>query len=484
MDPGDDAEKRAKFLKKLRSQRFEDAQAARKRIKENFVWFERSDEMKYVKVLGYGGFGLVQLWQLHHPNGAFFREVAVKGLVRSYDGNNIEVQRSEIYWTKAFSGLEHMVQLVDLVPEAMKRLDINNVRDPGPNTYHPLPMPMGRKPDPLMVSEYSEMGTLSNLQKLVLASKTSNQLLGPDEEPKLEYIPNRVLWSIFLCLVRGLIAMAYPPPDPEANKQSGLVIRERIPSPESAIEPRKIVHFDIDIGNRYQPLIPFLPNSSGRMLSQPTLIQIADYGLMKEWSDNWDDAQKIEAISWGKYVYKAPETEDPNLARQPGVIGHYANVYQAMHELILQRSLRNNEITVEQRTVRVPSGNFWTYETYGHRMMANPDGAIFEDYGKVDADLRSIVMACMAKQTKHRPRLEFLQQRCEQEVAALNEEWRAWRAANAGGHRPRPTVTRFQAMQRMQPEPAYIAEKFYDDYFQNPMEPEDEYAEYWSKPLQ
>jgi hypothetical protein len=43
--------------------------------------------------------------------------------------------------------------------------------------------------------------------------------------------------------------MAYPPKDPEANKASGKTTRETIPKPKDKRKPRKIIHFDIDVGN-------------------------------------------------------------------------------------------------------------------------------------------------------------------------------------------------------------------------------------------
>jgi hypothetical protein len=99
---------------------------------------------------------------------------------------------------QTFSGREHTIQLVDLNPAAMKRLDINNVKDPNAGKP-PDPSSGSQPPDPLMISEYSELGSLRALLALVNGSKVMNPLLLADEEPTLEYIPNRVLWSLFLC---------------------------------------------------------------------------------------------------------------------------------------------------------------------------------------------------------------------------------------------------------------------------------------------
>jgi len=91
-----------------------------------------------------------------------------------------------------------MIQLVDLDPVAMQKLDINNVEDPKTDKP-PDPLLGSQPPDPLMVSEYSELGSLRSLLALIDYSKQMNPLLFADEEPGIEYIPNRVLWSLFQC---------------------------------------------------------------------------------------------------------------------------------------------------------------------------------------------------------------------------------------------------------------------------------------------
>ncbi|KAK8850891.1 kinase-like protein [Apiospora arundinis] len=53
--------------------------------------------------------------------------------------------------------------------------------------------------------EYLENGTLA-------------QLVEKCDDNDVEYIPNRLLWRIFLCLVRACVAMAYIPDGPPANR--------------------------------------------------------------------------------------------------------------------------------------------------------------------------------------------------------------------------------------------------------------------------
>ncbi|KAI1329267.1 hypothetical protein F5Y16DRAFT_397458 [Xylariaceae sp. FL0255] len=82
---------------------------------------------------------------------------------------------------------------------------------------------------PVIAMEYLENGTLRGLRHRL-------------EEGDIR-APNRVLWSIYLCLVRGCVAMAYPKPA-AANGEPTL---EEIPAPETG--KLGIQHRDLHLGN-------------------------------------------------------------------------------------------------------------------------------------------------------------------------------------------------------------------------------------------
>ena len=70
---------------------------------------------------------------------------------------------------------------------------------------------------------------------------------------KREYMPNTVLWHVFGCLVRGVIALRYPVKrqpgfDPGPGNKYGPLRSETIP-PEGTGKDSELVHFDIDPQN-------------------------------------------------------------------------------------------------------------------------------------------------------------------------------------------------------------------------------------------
>lgn len=56
--------------------------------------------MRYRKVLGFGGFGIVQLWDLLNPDGTHNRAVAIKSIVKPGSVSCSAAMRREIWWAK------------------------------------------------------------------------------------------------------------------------------------------------------------------------------------------------------------------------------------------------------------------------------------------------------------------------------------------------------------------------------------------------
>jgi hypothetical protein len=80
-------------------------------------------------------------------------------------------------------GSEHFVQLVNLDKKVVDTLDINSEAGTG---------------DPVMVMEELGRGSLAQLLERVEFMKQINSN-SPGKHNGVEYIPNCVLWSIFLC---------------------------------------------------------------------------------------------------------------------------------------------------------------------------------------------------------------------------------------------------------------------------------------------
>ncbi|KAI1421233.1 hypothetical protein F5Y12DRAFT_718712 [Xylaria sp. FL1777] len=92
--------------------------------------------------------------------------------------------------------------------------------------------------DNTIITEYLENGTLRDFME---------RLKRDDPARK---IPNRVLWAIFLCLVRACIGIAYPPGDPKkAPSGPKDQILETLPPNLNTRPPSKLAHSDLHEGN-------------------------------------------------------------------------------------------------------------------------------------------------------------------------------------------------------------------------------------------
>jgi hypothetical protein len=86
---------------------------------------------------------------------------------------------------KRFTGSEHLVQLIDLAPNIISELDMNNED--------------GEGEQPIMVMEHLGRGSLHLLRRRMRQMRYANEEMLSKMLRGMEYIPNRALWSIFLC---------------------------------------------------------------------------------------------------------------------------------------------------------------------------------------------------------------------------------------------------------------------------------------------
>ncbi|KAI0467206.1 kinase-like protein [Xylaria cf. heliscus] len=110
----------------LRAEKFRGPQRAWKNLRKVLKAFEDKKYLKYNRVLGFGGFGLVTEWDVLKPDGTTDRTVALKTIVRKNNRVNAQAMKNEIFWTRRFTGSEHLIQLVDLEDDAVAAVDANN----------------------------------------------------------------------------------------------------------------------------------------------------------------------------------------------------------------------------------------------------------------------------------------------------------------------------------------------------------------------
>ncbi|KAK8122030.1 kinase-like domain-containing protein [Apiospora sp. TS-2023a] len=119
--------------------------------------------------------------------------------------------------------------------------------------------------DYYIITEFLEHGELVTLIERL--NETAQDQLRDDLSPKLTFIPNRLLWRIFLCLLRGVIAMAWPNAAEDWRKevidQDETITDEALDAmlEETPIREfvgfagaqQDIAHFDIDVYNSKDP---------------------------------------------------------------------------------------------------------------------------------------------------------------------------------------------------------------------------------------
>ncbi|KAI0103418.1 kinase-like domain-containing protein [Daldinia grandis] len=307
---------------------------------------------KFQRVLGHGGFGLATLWKVKTQSGRDL-DVAVKTSIRK--GNEENELRSEIFLQgELLRGAEHIVQLIDIeenVPVASKLY--NN----------------GDALVPVMIMEVLQKATLADLiDRINKARLTNYDILEEAESPWAEgrydrnalqvgYIPNRILWRLFLCLARGVTGMAYGPPTAQSYKlekpyREG--VRDR--------EIKQLLHMDLDI---YNVLVGDISHSSqDTEHSVSPKIKIADFGIAIQWFDGMPVPQRERYLQRGKREFYAPEQKDHyNSARDPFAIGPPINVWAIGLIMLNLLTLAHPRVSLWEARVR----------TYLAPRQGNPD---------------------------------------------------------------------------------------------------------------
>ncbi|KAI0970442.1 kinase-like protein [Xylaria arbuscula] len=161
---------------------------------ENQYW-------EYEKRLGFGAFGYTALLKSKGPPGQPGKRMAVKFAVGT-TSNRQGTLRTEINFLKTFNGASHIVSI------------LASCEDIGP----------------VVALEYLEHGDMNGLMlKLRQRERT---------------VPNTVLWSLFFCLIRASVGMAYPPRHPVG---SDVKITEVIPS--DGTRESQLAHNDFNARN-------------------------------------------------------------------------------------------------------------------------------------------------------------------------------------------------------------------------------------------
>ncbi|CAJ2501835.1 Uu.00g046880.m01.CDS01 [Anthostomella pinea] len=191
---------------------------------------------------------------------------------------------------------------------------------------------------------------------------------------KMKTLPNRMLWRLLMCLVRMCIAMAWPPPIP-----AGTTNPQHILEVAGAPPPGLLVHNDVHSGNvMFGSLVP------GEVEHDLTpVVKLIDFGNSQEHIDSIEELPGVKQNLFdviGRTMLDFITLDiSVSLAIEPGVVSRYSP---------------------PPVKFQVPGGPELT--TYGNNL--TPDDASKPDpYPSLDADLRSIVLRCLAEDGNDRP---------------------------------------------------------------------------------
>ncbi|KAI1465424.1 kinase-like domain-containing protein [Daldinia caldariorum] len=379
---------------KSRSGNNEGFQRARKSLKQLRGNFERyyPGQFTYQRTLGYGGFGLATLWKVKTQRGRIL-DVAVKSSLGSNSRHNDDELRNEInIQGEILKGAEHIVQLEDVEENLLDDYKLYNNFDADV---------------PVMIMEVLEKSTLSELIDRINKGRLENRRILRDarragveadrSELQLGYIPNRILWRLFLCLVRGIVGMAYGPPPFGPNYQTGDKYRETIQDRP----PKHLLHMDLDIYNVLLGDIRFNQHDDEHSFS-PT-IKIADFGIAIELHPYLPAAQKAQLVRKGKRNFFAPEQRD--LVRSsidPEAIGMPINVWAVglvMLNLLTLAQPENHSWNARVRTYPAPTHRDPNYRlrfvTWGWFLIDDEEHHPSPFISAFDPELRLLIARCL-----------------------------------------------------------------------------------------
>ncbi|KAI0837172.1 kinase-like protein [Hypoxylon sp. FL0890] len=448
--------------------RFQRAQYVWRRTRTLFEQ-KGAGKLRYKRVLGFGGFGMVQLWQILEPDGKVSREIAVKFPLISGQRTLSSETRVEIAWMGiTFRNCEHITQLARIG----KGTEIEKGR-------------LYNNPDaesPIIVMEVLPKGSLRDLIGRINAArefKFRNPTL--KNQHKIGYIPNRVLWRMFLCLTRAIIGLAYPPTEEAQNKPAPYreIINPRGLTPPI---PSKVIHFDLDPQNILIGDIDHAGRDNEHNRSPK--IKIADFGCTRVWNDELDEEGKIKLIQRGKWDWSAPEQRQPQKwIRQ--YIGHPINVWAIGVTMFNLLTLRHpvdgtwgplyRQFKQDIRDPPVVPVSTWGWQ------LVEDDSAPLEAFiQSYDYALRQLIARCMCDDPRNRPDLEELLWRIEYGIYNSDRNFTPRRSQRADFDNYAARLGPLDAVQGIEPD-STIA-RFYKDHLHDPPIKPDPYASLWSGP--
>ncbi|KAK4444726.1 kinase-like domain-containing protein [Podospora aff. communis PSN243] len=449
--------------------------------------------LEWVKVLSWGGTGVVMLFLTRPPAAAAsapgqapnVKYYIVKAVYQigeeEDDDQNRSNLREEINILGEFEGAEHIILLANLGPTRRDRLD-QSMDDHGDEA-----------PMPVMIMEFFKRGSLHDVV-------TRAAVQG-------KRIHDRTLWLIFECVFRSLVGMRYRPkswhPPPAAGADPEI---ERIPTinqlhlgPRDTCTARdkkymaneapneRWVHLDLEPSN-------FLVGeyTAGHHLIPS--VKLNDFGTANEFERyknkihgfrpvipdyNFHEQRRMAKNGWFTPEQFTEEWDyigedvPPAGTKIAGQFGWKTNLWQAgqtMWRLISQRQPAYCGPYIEAVTQDPATGRWsavppqqvaaagpnvkWTWGGY---MLENSRGPLL--FRQTDMDLRELVMRCMMDDPYDRPEMEELQEIIDRKVRG---PWTGTQS-DAGMRKHKQTEMLFTGPADPPPKPRETLKKWLDE---------------------
>ncbi|KAK4148579.1 kinase-like domain-containing protein [Chaetomidium leptoderma] len=402
----------------------DDAKAARRRLQARAA----PHDLRLERTLGWGGIGIATLFS-RRILGKTRRDYFV-AKCNIADDEDDELREEKARQQK-YKGALHIVQTRDFPPVP-----------PGGNARkRVVPKPPRPSLDGVMFLEYLPRGSL---HKLICAARDNNSPF-----------PNRVVWSIFECLIKACVAMEYPPSSDgtlqckrDAAGNIAVPVSERIPPDlqtryDQAVNDgtwkdegetpggEGLVHFDIDPQNCLLGSLGVGP-SHDRHTSFP-VVKIGDFGNAANITKAFLDSRELmwEYRKLAKFNFFTPEqftqewdwvTDCPNTLNDPKarVAGKYSwkiNLFQCALTMICVITFCMPEVPhrPDQMYINDPKDGtrkkVWSFGTY----------VLDPRHQRVDYELRELVAQCLCEEPAHRPHLKELLQKVTGYLT--NKQW-------------------------------------------------------------
>ncbi|KAJ0117223.1 hypothetical protein J7T55_003633 [Diaporthe amygdali] len=347
-------------------------------------------DIRLIKVLGTGGQGMVSLWEIN--NRRIWKRVVIKSTVA--EGG---VLQREKMMTLNVKRARHTVQLLRFNGDIMQPKN-----DGSDETQDIQRWQQADNSLEILCLEYMKNGDVLHFLMRVGS-------LGM-------YVPNKVLWRIFTCLVKACVAMAYPPRHSKNlayedcwSDPPGLDdIEESLPNgPDDAIKylAYDLVHFDLDGQNE----VP--------------VFKVGDFGLARPASDPANHAHNI----WHIGILMHMIATQSLWTMPPAAIGP-VNDHVAMAEMF-PSPLEFKDFD------RNPVRPFYTYGLW----LSNKNSLNSE----LDVYLMMVLVRCLAADPEDRPSLRELLRWCSWRENDAHwddqqESVRDWSDANINQPAPPP----------------------------------------------